>query len=59
MYSNACCRGDRYSVWVPLSAPAPALVPRVRERDEEPDESGRGRADEREPVGALEDGRTG
>ena len=30
MYSRACYRGDRYSVWVPLSAPGPALVPRVR-----------------------------
>jgi GntR family transcriptional regulator len=41
MYSRACYRGDRYSVWVPLSAPGPALVPR-------------GRADEaeREIVGA-------
>lgn len=59
MYSNACYRGDRYSVWVPLSAPAPALVPRVRERDDEPDGQTRGRVDEREAVGALEDGRTG
>lgn len=30
MYSRACYRGDRYSVWVPLSAPGPALVPRGR-----------------------------
>jgi GntR family transcriptional regulator len=28
MYSRACYRGDRYSIWVPLSAPSPALVPR-------------------------------
>ncbi|GEL46423.1 GntR family transcriptional regulator [Cellulomonas hominis] len=33
MYSRACYRGDRYSVWVPLSAPGPALVPRVRAED--------------------------
>jgi GntR family transcriptional regulator len=53
MYSNACYRGDRYSVWVPLSAPAPALVPRLRERDDEG-------LDQREAVGAaLEEGRTG
>lgn len=31
MYSRACYRGDRYSVWVPLRAPAPALVPRPRD----------------------------
>lgn len=31
MYSRACYRGDRYSVWVPLSTPSPALVPRVRD----------------------------
>jgi GntR family transcriptional regulator len=30
MYGRACYRGDRYSVWVPLRAPAPALVPRSR-----------------------------
>lgn len=41
MYSRACYRGDRYSVWVPLSAPAPALVPR-----------GRSDQGERETVGA-------
>ena len=34
MYSRACYRGDRYSVWVPLSAPGPALVPRMRTADE-------------------------
>lgn len=28
MYSTACYRGDRYSVWVPLRAPEPVLVPR-------------------------------
>ncbi|WP_199732022.1 GntR family transcriptional regulator [Cellulomonas triticagri] len=37
MYSRACYRGDRYSVWVPLSAPGPALVPRLREDLAEPD----------------------
>lgn len=59
MYSNACYRGDRYSVWVPLSAPAPALVPRVRVPDDEPKGRARGRVDERDAVAALEDGRTG
>ena len=28
MYSRACYRADRYSVWVPLRAPRPATVPR-------------------------------
>ena len=28
MYSHACYRADRYSVWVPLRAPGPAIVPR-------------------------------
>lgn len=27
VYSRACYRGDRYSVWVPLRAPGPTLVP--------------------------------
>ncbi len=43
MYSRACYRGDRYSVWVPLSAPAPALVPRTRAGED---------ADTRQTVGA-------
>jgi GntR family transcriptional regulator len=30
MFSRGCYRGDRYSVWVPLRAPRPALVPRRR-----------------------------
>ena len=30
MFSRACYRADRYSVWVPLRAPRPALVPRRR-----------------------------
>ncbi|GCE77969.1 GntR family transcriptional regulator [Cellulomonas biazotea] len=30
MYSRACYRADRYSVWVPLRAPRPSLVPRRR-----------------------------
>jgi len=30
MFSRACYRADRYSVWVPLRAPRPALVPRGR-----------------------------
>ncbi|WP_307802319.1 GntR family transcriptional regulator [Cellulomonas fengjieae] len=30
MFSRACYRADRYSVWVPLSAPRPTLVPRRR-----------------------------
>lgn len=52
MYSKACYRGDRYSVWVPLSAPAPALVPRLRAAGEE--------RDERAAVGAAaDDGRAG
>lgn len=45
MYSRACYRGDRYSVWVPLSAPSPALVPR-RRADAAPDTA-------REPLGAA------
>ncbi|GIJ00309.1 GntR family transcriptional regulator [Sediminihabitans luteus] len=32
MYSHASYRSDRYSVWVPLKAPGPAIVPRGRER---------------------------
>jgi len=28
MFSRSCYRGDRYSVWFPLRAPRPALVPR-------------------------------
>jgi GntR family transcriptional regulator len=37
MFSRACYRADRYSVWVPLRAPRPALVPRRRtEPDPEP-----------------------
>jgi GntR family transcriptional regulator len=28
VFSRACYRGDRYSVWVPLRAPGPTLVPR-------------------------------
>jgi GntR family transcriptional regulator len=28
VFSQACYRGDRYSVWVPLRAPGPTLVPR-------------------------------
>src|SRR4051794_13219420 len=28
MFSRSCYRADRYSVWVPLRAPRPALVPR-------------------------------
>lgn len=28
MYSKACYRADRYSVWMPLSAPKPTLTPR-------------------------------
>lgn len=31
LYCRSCYRGDRYSVWVPLRAPAPALVPRRRD----------------------------
>jgi len=30
MFSRACYRADRYSVWVPLRAPRPTLVPRRR-----------------------------
>ncbi len=30
MFSRACYRADRYKVWVPLSAPRPAIVPRRR-----------------------------
>jgi len=30
MFSRSCYRGDRYSVWFPLRAPRPALVPRRR-----------------------------
>lgn len=30
MYSRSCYRADRYSVWVPLRAPRPSLVPRRR-----------------------------
>lgn len=29
MLSRACYRGDRYSIWVPLGAPRPVLVPRA------------------------------
>ena len=36
MLSRACYRGDRYSVWVPLRAPRPALVPRGRSEQVEP-----------------------
>ncbi|WP_231496036.1 GntR family transcriptional regulator [Cellulomonas sp. HZM] len=34
MFSRACYRPDRYTVWVPLRAPRPALVPRRRAADE-------------------------
>lgn len=30
MFSRACYRADRYSIWVPLRAPRPTLVPRRR-----------------------------
>lgn len=30
LYSRSCYRADRYSVWVPLRAPRPSLVPRRR-----------------------------
>ncbi|GIG22098.1 hypothetical protein Cch01nite_28220 [Cellulomonas chitinilytica] len=33
MYSRSCYRADRYTVWVPLSAPRPSLVPRRRTPD--------------------------
>lgn len=33
MYSRSCYRADRYSVWVPLRAPRPSLVPRRRTSD--------------------------
>ncbi len=36
VYSRACYRGDRYSVWVPLRAPSPTLVPRGRADDVRP-----------------------
>ncbi|WP_456846214.1 GntR family transcriptional regulator [Cellulomonas sp. P5_C6] len=42
MFSRACYRSDRYSVWVPLRAPRPALVPRrrpVRDGDTVPDQT--------------------
>jgi len=34
MYSRSCYRADRYSVWVPLRAPRPSLVPRHRTQDD-------------------------
>ncbi|MFD6135496.1 hypothetical protein ACFWEK_08875, partial [Isoptericola sp. NPDC060257] len=33
MYSRACYRGDRYSVFVPLREARPTLVPRTRSTD--------------------------
>ncbi|WP_019136001.1 GntR family transcriptional regulator [Cellulomonas massiliensis] len=47
MFSRGCYRGDRYSVWVPLRAPRPALVPR-RRGDAVTEED----STERAPVGA-------
>ncbi|PZR53449.1 GntR family transcriptional regulator [Xylanimonas oleitrophica] len=41
MYSQACYRGDRYSVVVPLREPRPVIVPRPREQDEPADTAGR------------------
>ena len=36
MYSHACYRADRYTVWVPLRAPRPAIVPHRGEPLSEP-----------------------
>jgi len=33
MFSRACYRADRYTVWVPLRAPGPVLVPRAARDD--------------------------
>ena len=41
MFSRACYRADRYSVWVPLRAPRPALVPRRRTELTAPTPGGR------------------